>query len=158
MVFWVLALRSQKRGFSILDIAMRDIVTCREDDPIPRVAQLMVDNWVSSVFVVNDDDKVVGIITDGAIFRLIAKEEDPRQYKAKDIMFRDILTVNEDASIDEIKGLFEKTKIKRVGVVDKSGKLVGVISKKWIDGFRRYARYYNIELRPVSPEARSETY
>ncbi len=149
-------MQSGTRSFSILDIAMRDIVTCNEDDSLSKVAQLMVDNWVSSVFVVNHEGKVVGIITDGAIFRLIAKEEDPRKYKAKDIMFREIITVREDASIDEIKDLFEKTKIKRVGVVDKDGKLIGVISKKWVNGFKRYARYYNIELQPVSHQIESE--
>ncbi|MEM3586679.1 MAG: CBS domain-containing protein [Candidatus Jordarchaeaceae archaeon] len=139
---------STRENFSIVSAMSREVVTCHVSDPLPKVAQLMVDNWISSVFVKDDNDKVVGIITDGIIFRLVAKEKDPRLYKAGDVMVKDIITVREDASIDELRSLFDKTKVKRVGVVDKDGKIIGVISKRWVNMFKKYTRYYEIELQP----------
>lgn len=136
------------KKFSIVEAARRDVVTCHVSDPVPKVAQKMVDNWISSVFVKDDSDKVVGIITDGIIFRLVAQEKDPRLYRAGDIMFRDLITVGTDASIEELRNLFEKTKVKRVGVVDSNGKIIGVISKKWVNKFKKYTRYYDIQLQP----------
>lgn len=141
-------LTDDKEKFSIVNAMSREVVTCHVSDPIPKVAQLMVDNWISSVFVKDDNDKVVGIITDGIIFRLVAKEKDPRLYKAGDVMVKEIITVGTDASIDELRSLFDKTKVKRVGVVDKNGKIIGVISKRWVNRFKRYTRYYEIELQP----------
>ncbi|MEM2144278.1 MAG: CBS domain-containing protein [Candidatus Jordarchaeaceae archaeon] len=141
-------LTDDKEKFSIVNAMSREVVTCHVSDPLPKVAQLMVDNWISSVFVKDDSDKVVGIITDGIIFRLVAKEKDPRLYKAGDVMVKDIITVGTDASIDELRSLFDKTKVKRVGVVDSSGKIIGVISKRWVNRFKRYTRYYEIELQP----------
>jgi len=137
-----------REKFSIVNAASRDVITCHVDDSLPKVAKLMVDNWISSVFVKDDNDKVVGIITDGVIFRLVAKEKDPRIYKAGDVMVRDIITVSEDVSMDELKTLFDKTKVKRVGVVNKQGQIVGVISKKWVNQFKKYTRYYEIQLQP----------
>ncbi len=143
--------------FSIVRAASRDVITCHINDTIPKVAKLMVDNWISSVFVKDDNNKVVGIVTDGIVFRLVAKEKDPRLYKAGDVMVRDIITVSEDASIDELRNLFEKSKVKRVGVVDKNGEIVGVINKKWINQFKKYTRYYDIQLQPkVSSEKSPE--
>jgi CBS-domain-containing membrane protein len=137
-----------KEKFSIVNAMSREVVTCHASDPLPKVAQLMVDNWISSVFVKDDHDKVVGIITDGIIFRLVAKEKEPRLYKAGDVMVRDIITVSPDASIGELRSLFDKTKVKRVGVVDNNGKIIGVISKRWVNRFKKYTRYYEIELQP----------
>jgi CBS-domain-containing membrane protein len=78
----------------------------------------------------------------------VAKEKDPRIYKAGDVMVRDIITVSEDVSMDELRTLFDKTKVKRVGVVNKQGQIVGVISKKWVNQFKKYTRYYEIQLQP----------
>ena len=141
--------------FSIVKAASRDVITCHVSDPVPKVAQLMVDNWISSVFVKDDNDKVVGVITDGILFRLVAKEKDPRLYKAEDVMVRDIITVGIDASIDELRSLFEKTRVKRIGVVDNNGEIVGVINKKWVSQFKKYTRYYDIQLQPKASSAKS---
>jgi CBS domain-containing protein len=137
-----------KEKFSIVGAMSREVVTCHVSDPLPKVAQLMVDNWISSVFVKDDKERVVGLITDGIVFRLVAKEKDPRRYKAGDVMVRDIIMVSPDASIEELRALFEKTKVKRVGVVDDNGKIIGVISKRWVDKFKKYTRYYEIQLHP----------
>ena len=141
--------------FSIVKAASRDVITCHVSDTVPKVAQLMVDNWISSVFVKDDNDKVVGVITDGILFRLVAKEKDPRLYKAEDVMVRDIITVGIDASIDELRSLFEKTRVKRIGVVDNNGEIVGVINKKWVNQFKKYTRYYDIQLQPKASSAKS---
>lgn len=137
-----------KEKFSIVNAMSREVVTCHVSDSIPKVAQLMVDNWISSVFVKDDDDKVVGIITDGIIFRLVAKEKEPRLYKAGEVMVKGIITVSPDASINELRSLFDKTKVKRIGVIDNNGKIIGVISKRWVNRFKKYTRYYEIELQP----------
>ena len=54
--------------------------------------------------------------------------------KAKDIMTRDVITVNEDMKVNELVDLFVEHKISSVPVVDKKGKLVGIVTKTDIIG------------------------
>lgn len=48
--------------------------------------------------------------------------------KAADIMIRDVVTIREDASIEELCDLLQEKNIKGVPVVDKSEQLVGIVS------------------------------
>ena len=54
--------------------------------------------------------------------------------KAKDIMTRDVITVNEDMKVNELVDLFVEHKISSVPVVGKKGKLVGIVTKTDIIG------------------------
>ncbi|MHA1386252.1 MAG: CBS domain-containing protein, partial [Candidatus Helarchaeota archaeon] len=96
-----------------------NVVFCSLNDSIPQVAKLMRDQWTDSVFVKNDSGNVVGIITDGIIWDLVAREKDPREFKAKDVMYKPFISVNaEDPiySIEEFRDLIDKSKVKRVAV------------------------------------------
>ncbi|MHA1379867.1 MAG: CBS domain-containing protein [Candidatus Helarchaeota archaeon] len=125
------------------------VVYCSIDDSIPQVAKLMRDEWADSVFVKNEKGDVIGIITDGIIWDLVAKEKDPRQYKAKDVMYKPFISVNaEDPiySIEEFRDLIDQSKVKRVAV-KKDGKIVGVIRKKFLERFKRYSRTFNVVFK-----------
>jgi CBS domain-containing protein len=48
---------------------------------------------------------------------------------AKDIMVKDVITINEDASLKELADLLVKKKISGVPVVNTDGKVVGMVSE-----------------------------
>lgn len=50
-------------------------------------------------------------------------------YKAKDIMTKNVICVNPDMRINELDKIFVKEKINGAPVVDKNGSLIGVVSK-----------------------------
>ncbi len=50
--------------------------------------------------------------------------------KAKDIMVREVVTVNQSATINEIAKILIEHKISGAPVVDDAGKLVGIVSEK----------------------------
>ena len=54
--------------------------------------------------------------------------------KAKDIMTRDVITVEKDCKVSELVDLFVEHKISSVPVVNKKGKLVGIVTKTDIIG------------------------
>jgi CBS domain-containing protein len=114
------------------------------------VAQLLTERQISAVPVVDDDDRVVGIVTEHDLMRrLEIGTERPREgdldsfvertsraaayVKARgttvaEVMTRDVVTVGRDAPLAEIAHLMEERGIKRVPVVD-GGKLVGIVSR-----------------------------
>lgn len=56
-------LLASKRGHRIADVMTRDVVTTRPDAPAAEAASVMLDHKISSVLVVNDDQLLVGVIT-----------------------------------------------------------------------------------------------
>ncbi|TFG05388.1 MAG: CBS domain-containing protein [Promethearchaeota archaeon] len=134
------------------DIASTNIYFCYENDNVATIAQLMRDNWTDTIFVKNDKDKVTGIITDGIIWDLIAKErgeKDPRSYRAKEIMYKNFIRVDCSTpigSIDQLRELFDKTPIQRIGL-EKNGVIVGLVRRKFIERVKRYSRNFSFELK-----------
>ena len=142
----------KKPNTTFRDVASTNIVFCKEEDSVSTIARKMRDNWVDTIFVKNEDDEVTGIITDGIIWNLIAKEKgetDPRTLKAKDVMFRNFIRVNCDDPIESIKKvreMFAKTKIQRISLV-KDGEIVGLVRKKFIERIKRYSRNFTFSLK-----------
>ena len=78
--------------------------------------------------VVLDGDKPAGIITDRDIAIRVVGEEKPPQTPVREVMTRDPITIREDASFFELTKTFREAAVRRLIVVDKEGKLVGLIS------------------------------
>ena len=142
----------QIRKTTYRDIASTNIYFCNETDTVSTIAREMAEKWVDTIFVKNNKGKVIGLITDGIIWNLIAKEKDPtdpRTLKAKQIMFRNFISVECDEvieSIDQLRELLEKTKIQRISVV-KDGEIVGLVRKKFIERVKRYTRHFSFSLQ-----------
>jgi CBS domain-containing protein len=49
--------------------------------------------------------------------------------KAADIMVSNVITVNMDATIQEVAGILARNRISAVPVVDHQGKVVGIVSE-----------------------------
>jgi CBS domain-containing protein len=56
-------LHSTKRGARVADVMTRDVVTTRADAPASDAATLMLDFKIGSVLVVNDEEELVGVVT-----------------------------------------------------------------------------------------------
>jgi arabinose-5-phosphate isomerase len=81
--------------------------------------------------VVDGDDRVLGIFTDGDLRRLIEKSAsslDLRSLRAQDVMHANPRTVQADALAVEAAGLMEASRITSVLVVDANGCLIGALN------------------------------
>ncbi|TEY04106.1 SIS domain-containing protein [Campylobacter sp. US33a] len=77
--------------------------------------------------IVLENEKLVGIITDGDLRRALKASDKPRfDFKAKEIMSKDPKVVDADAMASEAEEIMLKHKIKEI-VVGKDGKVVGII-------------------------------
>lgn len=135
------------------DIMTRDVVTVKPDEEIEKVAQLLVENKISGIPVVDDDQHIVGIITEKdlivragelkvpfyiTLFDSIIFLENPirfsnslKQYtasKVRDAMTKEVWAVKEDEEVSRVVEIMQKKNINRVPVV-RNGKLVGIISR-----------------------------
>ncbi|MBI5675465.1 MAG: CBS domain-containing protein [Nitrospirae bacterium] len=128
------------------EIMTKNVVFVKKDTPLLEIVEIMADHEISGVPVVDEEDKVIGVISEkdflsrigaqssmGIIVQLLQKRGDIPQpmlwQKAENIMNSPALTVNEDISISEITNIFKEKNINRVPVINDKGKLVGIISR-----------------------------
>ncbi|MBS7247827.1 MAG: CBS domain-containing protein [Candidatus Jordarchaeales archaeon] len=114
------------------DVARRNVVFCRTDDPLCEVARKMVEEEVGSVLVQDEEGNVVGLITDRQIFQFVAEGGNPADTIAEEIMTSPVYTVDKEDTLEEVRRIFLKTNAPRL-VVCHEGRVVGVISRKFLE-------------------------
>lgn len=132
------------------DVMTTDVLTVAPDTNVRTIAQSLLDRGISAVPVVDQQGRVMGIVSEGDLMRrteagterhrswwlgLLASPADKARdfakshgLTAKDVMTQPVVTVTEDASLAEIATLLERHRIKRVPVV-RDGAIVGIVSR-----------------------------
>jgi predicted transcriptional regulator len=76
-----------------------------------------------------DGNQLVGILTDRDItVRSVAQSEDPTSHQVRDIMTPDAVTCFEDQDVADAARLMQEKQIRRVLVLNRDDRLVGVVS------------------------------
>jgi CBS domain-containing protein len=102
---------------------------------------------VRAVFVIEDDGRLVGVITRKTLVReVVAKGRDPREVPLGDIAEPPLFTLEAALSLDEGFHMLEEHDLERVPVVEEGGRLVGVLSRAVVQ--RRLAEDEPPELDP----------
>jgi len=107
-------------------------VCCTPDARIQDVAHLMLDNDCGEIPIVDDHQtrRLVGVVTDRDIaIRAVANGRSPTDTQASEIMSSSVVSANPDASLDECVELMEKHQIRRLPLVDREGRCVGIIAQ-----------------------------
>ncbi len=114
---------------------VRDVM--RDGAAVPRVApeagfielmREMTDKGLGATAVVDADDRVLGIFTDGDLRRLVAKGIDLRALSARQVMHPQPHLVRDDALAVDAADLMEARRVTSLLVVDGADKLVGAVN------------------------------
>ena len=113
----------------VKDVMTRGVECARPTDSIARAAERMKELNVGSLPVCGDNDKLVGMITDRDITtRATAQACDPCGTCVGDVMTANVVHVFEDQDVFEATGLMEEHQIRRLVVLDRDKRLVGIVS------------------------------
>ena len=96
--------------------------------PFTTLMREMSAKGLGAAAVVDADDRVLGIFTDGDLRRLVEKGTDLRQRTAGEVMHPKPLTLREDALAAEAASLMELHRITSVLVVDAEDRLCGAVN------------------------------
>ncbi|MGF6697282.1 CBS domain-containing protein [Paraburkholderia sp. MM5496-R1] len=132
------------------DVMTGTVISVTPDMTVREVAQIFVDNGISGAPVLDPDGTVAGMISEGDLLRrneigtdvrprtswlhLWSASHEARDYikthapKVRDVMTKDVVTVQPDTSLAEVAAILETRRIKRVPVT-KAGQLVGIVSR-----------------------------
>lgn len=102
----------------------------RPDDSIRQVVIAMTERPLGAACVVDDEGRLLGLITDGDLRRALQSQDDLRRLRAEDLMTRRPITVAPDARLQEALRLMEDrpSQISVLPVVEPgSGRCLGLI-------------------------------
>jgi CBS domain-containing protein len=137
-----------------MDVMTTNVITVDQNKSVQEVATLLSERSISGVPVVDSQNRLVGIVTEGDLLHRVetGTERRPRRRRSwwldtfgpdeelarnyvkahgrtvKDVMTSDVISVSDTAELADIATLLETKRIKRVPVV-RGGELVGIVSR-----------------------------
>jgi CBS domain-containing protein len=140
----------QDRTMRVKDVMTPKVISIGVDEAIVNAARLMLHHQISGLPVVDKEDKLVGIVTEGDFLRrgelgthrrrakwlefILGPGKLAQEYvqqsgrKIADVMTPDPWTIDEDESLETVVDMMERHRIKRIPVT-RGGRVVGIISR-----------------------------
>jgi CBS domain-containing protein len=111
----------------ILKTKGRSVMTAAPDDSIQEITLRLASRKIGAI-VILEGDKVVGIISERDIIRLIAEHgAKALSMPTKDAMTRNVISCTRECTVDEVMETMTKGRFRHVPVIE-NGVLVGIIS------------------------------
>jgi len=137
-----------------MDVMTTNVITVEPDTAVQELATLLSDRGISGVPVLDRDNRLVGVVSEGDLLHraetgterrtqrrrsrwldnFASDQEAARDYvkahgrTVREIMTRDVISVSDTTELADIATLLETRRIRRVPVV-RDGQLVGIISR-----------------------------
>lgn len=112
------------------EIMTRDLITCPTSTTLIGAASLMRTEDVGVLPVTDDDEKLLGLITDrDIVVRGLADNRDPLETTVGDIMSTDMETCRANDEIEAVMDRMSQAQVRRVPVVDDQNHIVGMIAQ-----------------------------
>jgi CBS domain-containing membrane protein len=109
----------------VAEVMNRDVATLLPFESIYRARVLIVQRHVKSLPVVDDDRRVLGIVSITDLFTRDVVELEP----VETIMTTDVVTLVETAPVAELVALMTDEGFRHLPVVDADGRLVGIVTR-----------------------------
>jgi CBS domain-containing protein len=151
----------------VADVMTRNCITIGPEATVEEAVNLMLSRHISGLFVVDKGGDLAGVLTEGDLLRrdelgterhrpwwlrLLAsparQAHDFTQANGRhvrDVMTEDVLSIGQDASLEDVVATMEKHRIKRLPVTA-DGRVVGVVSRSDL------LRALIGRVRPVGPQ------
>jgi CBS domain-containing membrane protein len=131
----------------VKDIMMTPVVSIKRNADLHEAARLLSENRISGMPVVDDNNRVIGVISEADILMLAGMKREhtfkdilrnilgeplPARSggnKVEDVMSFPPITSKADDEVMEVAKIFDERRIKRLPVVDNDGRLLGIVSR-----------------------------
>jgi CBS domain-containing protein len=114
---------------SVGRICQREVDLARSDETVREAAERMHQRTVGTLVVLGALKQPVGILTDrDLVIRVLAAGRDPGETRVGDVMTPHPTSVEEETPIETALALMKSGAFRRLPVVDRGGRLVGLVS------------------------------
>lgn len=106
---------------------MYRILSCSEDIELSKAVDMILEKRRSSIMILKDE-KPVGIFSERDALRLLASRTNIEKLKIKDVMSKSKYLIYENDSIQEATRMMEVNGVRRLPVIDRDGKAIGLVT------------------------------
>jgi CBS domain-containing protein len=144
----------------VASIMTKEVKTAKESQTVKAAARIMTEKGIGSLVIVKatEPDRPVGIITERDMVRVAGTTEVlTLQMPVREIMSKPVVTIDANSSIKDAIQSMELNNFRRLPVVDREKKMVGIVTDK--DIFRAIMKSQalitsisgslSVEYRPV---------
>jgi CBS domain-containing protein len=103
-------------------------IVIKPDDMIQDVSKMMIKKRLQQLPVIDDENKLVGLITVYDLWRNTSKSSEQRGLSVKDVMTTDVLVISPKDKMGTAAELFIDQRFKTLPVVNLDNELKGVIT------------------------------
>lgn len=140
------------------EVMTRDVVEARRTTPFKEVVRLLDHHRISGLPVIDDDDKVLGVVSGTDLVRAQAGRSGHGRVgavTAADLMSSPAITVHPEQSVPDAARLMERRGVERLPVVDEEDRLIGIATRR--DLLRVFLRTDDDLSRQVGEEVVGRT-
>ena len=107
----------------------KGVVTLQQTATVMDAAKTLAQNSIGSIIVLHKGEPV-GIMTErDIVIKVVAAGKDPGKVKLASVMSAPVKAVGPELGIEECAQIVRDERVKRLPVLNKKGKLVGIISE-----------------------------
>ena len=136
----------------VKDIMITNVKSILPDTPVSQALDMLSKDKISGLPVIDSNNKLVGVFTEKDIIKYILPgyvkqvgifmyQDNPKAMKIKvnelltertvsDLMRKDVITISPDAPLSEAARTILTEKVRRLPVLDKDGKVIGIIARQ----------------------------
>lgn len=113
----------------IAELMTRNVRPCSPRSSLAHAAQLMWDHDIGALPVVDDEQRVIGMITDRDICIAAAtKHQDIAGIRVGEVTTGQVYSCKPEHDVREALKTFQQARVRRLPVVDDDGRLQGILS------------------------------
>lgn len=110
------------------DIMTKNALTVKKDTPIYEAVEAMAKNNITGVPVVEDDMKLVGILTEKDVMNLFYAHEHEKNKTVGDFMSQTVVSFDRNTDLRDICDCLKDSNFRRVPVTSR-GEVIGIVSR-----------------------------
>ncbi len=139
----------------IKEIMTSEVITVSTGDSVEKCAKLLQEHNISGLPVVDEEDRVVGMVTEGDLIRRASRVKAPgyleilggliylgspgkfvdelqraMALEAGLLMSKNLISIKPDETLEKAATLMVKNSINRLPVIDDEGNLVGIVARR----------------------------
>lgn len=110
---------------------LTNVITTSPNMSVKQTIKTLYEKHIGCVVVIDNNKKCIGIFTERDAIRLVAENVQLDQ-SLDNVMTKNIITLQEDTSINEARKIISTHKVRHLPVVNKKGELKGLLSVRGI--------------------------
>jgi CBS-domain-containing membrane protein len=113
----------------VKDVMKIDVGVCSAEDSLMKAAETMLRRDCGCVPIVDEERRVVGILTDRDLcLAIVARNRKASDVKTKDLIRTEVVSCAADDNIETALKKLRRNQIKRLPVIGENQELVGIVS------------------------------